>query len=349
MLEAIYLSLGIALAIYYAIIMGANDAANSSSQPVGSGVMSLKSALTTFGIAATIGALVQGRMVMITVGKGVVEPISALDALLASIAAVLWITLATWLKLPISTSHTIVSSVLGIGIAKTILGTSNELTIRWSLVEKIILSWVCSPAASIALAYLLYQFFKRLAIYMMHQGWNVGKIFSAIVIASHLWGAYSFGANDIANATGVYVTVASRVLGLPSQTAMTVLAAIGGGAIALGGFWWGHRVIGVVGFRITRLDYITAASAILSYAAIVWLFTTIPKLLIGYGMPISTTYVAVSSIVGAGIAAYGFRGISWKLFLMIFLGWTLTLPIACGLSTGIQVLTYKFLPSEYIR
>ncbi len=352
MLDVIYLCLGLCLAVYFAVIMGANDAANSSAQPVGSGIMSMRAALTTFAIAAALGAVVQGYMVITTVGKGVVKPIGALDAILASAAAVAWITIATYLKLPISTTHSIVSAVLGIGIARIVAG--DVISIKWDLVQKIVLSWVFSPASSIALSLALYHLFRLLAITAIRRGWSVTKIFAGLVIAGHLWGAYSFGANDVANATGVYVTVAKIVIGtyvwsgLDEMTTMRLLSLIGALGIAVGGFWWGWRVISTVAYRITRLGHVTAAAAIWSYAAVVWLFTTVPAILIGYGMPISTTYVAVSAIAGAGIASNGLRGVSWKTLAVVFASWVVTLPAACGLSALLHLVAYRLIPEAWI-
>jgi PiT family inorganic phosphate transporter len=73
----------------------------------------------------------------------------------------------------------------------------------------------------------------------------------------------------------------------------------------------------------------------------VWLFTTIPYLLFGYGLPISTTYVAAGSIIGVGIARSGWRGINLKTVIFVISSWLLTLPVTVGLSIAIYyVLTY---------
>ena len=320
-IDVVLLSLGLVFSISYAFIMGANDAANSSAQPIGSGVMKLKTALISFAIAAAIGALIQGHMVMITIGKGIVSNVSILGAFSSSLGALIWVLLATLLKLPVSTSHSIVSAVLGYGLAGLIL--SKAMDINWKLVIKIILSWIVSPACCIASAYLLCKALRRI---------RSTKVLKGLIIAGHVFGAYSFGANDIANATGIYVTVASQVWGTPDPTTMIILAAIGSIGIALGGFTLGYRVIETVGYRIVRLDLPTAAAGILTYAFIVWLFTTVPKLLIGYGMPISTTYAAVSALIGAGLATYGFSGVSWRTFVTIFCAWVFTLPAAAGIT-----------------
>ncbi|RLG82162.1 MAG: inorganic phosphate transporter, partial [Thermoprotei archaeon] len=117
--ETLYVVLGLFAALYIAWNLGANDAANPTNAAVGSGAIKLRDAILLFSLFAAIGAIVQGYMVMKTIGKGVVRDIDAMGALVASIAAGLWITLATWKGIPVSTTHSTVGAVLGIGFAYT--------------------------------------------------------------------------------------------------------------------------------------------------------------------------------------------------------------------------------------
>jgi PiT family inorganic phosphate transporter len=119
---------------------------------------------------------------------------------------------------------------------------------------------------------------------------------------------------------------------------MRLLAALGAAGIALGGFTWGYRVIRTVGFRITRLDYVSGASAELANALVVWLFSKIPYLVFGYGMPISTTHASVSAIIGVGIAKHrSLQGVNWRTVGLIVAGWLLTLPVAASIGLAVYV------------
>ena len=146
----------------------------------------------------------------------------------------------------------------------------------------------------------------------------IDKFMKPLLIVGLCYSAYAFGTNDIANATGVYVTVARMVLGNPpEQNVMFLLAIFGSIGIAIGGFWLGPRVIEMVAFKITRLDIISGAAAEVSNALIVHLFTLIPYMVLGYGMPISTSIASVGSLVGVGLSRYGSSGINKKTILFI--------------------------------
>jgi len=99
-----------------------------------------------------------------------------------------------------------------------------------------------------------------------------------------------------------------------------------GGAIA------GRKVVETLAYRVTRLDVVTSIDANADGIA-VWLYTTIPYLLFGYGMPISTTYAAVGAIIGAGIAKYkSLKALNAKLILFIMFAWVITLSATALLA-----------------
>lgn len=329
--EFLYLVLGLIAALFIAWNLGANDAANPTNTAVGAGALTLRKALILFSIFAAIGALAQGYMVMKTIGKGVVKDVDPLGALIASLAAGVWIMLSTWKGLPVSTTHSTVGSVLGVGFAYMVLKGTTQ--IDWNVVLSVILSWIASPLLAIILSINLYFMFSKLAKHLLSKGRNVDKVFKFLLIFNLAFSAYAFGVNDVGNATGVYIAVVSKIFGLPDMTTMFYLALLGSLGIAAGALTWGYRVVRTVGFKITRLDYISATSAVLSNALIVWCFSTIPKFVIGYGMPISTTHASVSSVIGVGIAkSRGVSGVDWKVVGYIVISWLLTVPVAACLS-----------------
>lgn len=333
--ETLYVILGLAASLYIAWNLGANDAANPTNAAVGSGAIKLRNAIILFSVFAAIGALVQGYMVMKTIGKGVVRDVDPLGALSASIAAGLWITLATWKGIPVSTTHSTVGAVLGIGFAHMLL-EHKPTSINWNVVFTVILSWVTSPLSAILLSMILYFLFAHLEHSLSSKSRDLYKVFKYIILFNLAFSAYAFGANDVGNATGVYVSVISRLYGVPDTSTMFYLALLGAIGIVVGAFTWGYRVIRTVGFNIIRLDYVMAAAAGLSNALVVWLFSTIPKLLIGYGMPISTTHASVSSVIGVGIArSRSLRALNLRTVSLIIASWILTVPIAASLSFAI--------------
>jgi len=341
---ALYAALGLAAAMYLAWCIGANDAANPTAKAVGPGAVPLKRALAVFAVFATVGALAQGYMVIKTIGKGVVAGITPLGALCSSVAAGLWVTLATRAGLPISTTHSAVSAVVGVGFAMQLLGEGASVNL--SVLRKVVASWVVSPLSAIALTVAFYAALSKLTELLMSRGVRVELWYRRAFYATIAFQAYSFGANDVGNATGVYVTVVSGLYGMPDEETMRLLALLGAAGIALGAFTWGYRVVETCAYRITSMDYVSGLAGQLGGGLVVWLFTTVPYYLFGFGMPISTTHAAVGSIIGAGLARHKkMRGVNWKTVLVIFASWIFTLPVAASAGAAVYLLVRAALTS----
>ena len=338
------LVLGFLASFYMAWNIGANDAANPTDTAVGSGALSLEKALLIFSVSALIGALTQGWMVMKTLGKGIVTDIEVVGALCAVLGASIWVLAASLKGMSISTSQSITGGVLGIGLAYVALGKMSIQEINWEVVINILLSWITSLALSIALAIIFYKVFSRIAMFLELKKYRSEAIMMGLIIASLVFSAYSFGANDVGNATGVYYTVASKYIGTPDVSTRIMLALIGSIGIMIGGYTVGKRVINTVAYKITRLDLVTGLSAEYSNALTIWIYTTIPYMYFGYGMPVSTTHASVSSIIGVGIAKNNsFKNINWNIVKDIVKSWILSLPITASLSFILRLGIHYFL------
>lgn len=343
MIEIALYIVGLAASAFVAFCIGANDAANPVDQSIGAGTLTLKRALLLFSLFTMIGALIQGRYVIKTLGAGIVPKIDVVAALIAVVAAGTWVLVATIFGLPISTSQSITGAIIGVGLAYVLVGLMEFNKINWTVMISILVSWITSPAIAMSLVALLYLLFAKLASFLRRRGYDVRKPFVALHIASVAFAAYSFGANDVANATGVYLAVTREFLGLPTEEAMIMLSALGGTFMAIGGFTLGSRVIRTTAFRITRLDLPSGAAAGFSLALTVWLFTTIPYIVWGFGMPISTTQVSVSSIIGVGIVkARSLRGINLRVVATIVASWLLTVPITIGIASCLYIIAWTF-------
>ncbi len=133
---------------YMAMNIGANDVANNVGPAVGSAALGIGGAILIASIFEAMGALVAGADVVGTIKKGIVDPaafggdpqlfVYAMSA--ALLAAALWLKLATWLKAPVSTTHSIVGGVLGGGIA-----AGGFAIVSWGTMGKIVASWIVSP------------------------------------------------------------------------------------------------------------------------------------------------------------------------------------------------------------
>ncbi len=334
----ILLTCGLILSFVMAFNMGGNDAANPTDCVVGSEVLSIRKAVMLFSVFTLIGSLLQGFMVMKTIGIGIVPEIDIFGAFTIVLSANIWILISSLLGRPISTTHSIIGAVLGYGFVKYGLNINTQILVI------IILSWISSPLCSLILAFIIYRMLKVLITRnKFGESLVFEKMIKALLIFSLCFSAYAFGANDVGNATGVYVTIASKLGHLPDYNAMILLATYGAIGIATGGFVIGPRVIGTVAFKVCRLDVLTGLAAEMSNALVVYLFTTIPYMLIGYGLPISTSYATVGSIIGAGVAKSG-KSINKTVIISIALFWILTVPVTAILC-GLIYITSTFMTS----
>jgi len=143
-----FLTVAAVFGAYMAMNIGANDVANNVGPAVGSGALSIGGAIIIASIFEAGGALIAGGDVVKTIKKGIIDPVAfAGDPMIfvyamaaALLAAALWLTLATMLKAPVSTTHSIVGGVMGAGIA-----AGGFAIVSWSTMGKIAMSWVISP------------------------------------------------------------------------------------------------------------------------------------------------------------------------------------------------------------
>jgi PiT family inorganic phosphate transporter len=198
----------------------------------------------------------------------------------------------------------------------------------------IFISVIASPLLSIGLAMALFFLFRKLFGKISESGRSTDNIMRFLLIFALCFSAYAFGANDVANATGVFATATESISGLSSTTSMRLLALFAAVGIAVGGFTLGKRVIDTGARRITKLSLLTGVSAGFSNAVTVYLFTTIPTLLFGWGVPVSTTHCSMGAIIGVGIAQ-GRESVDKRTVGKIILYWVITFPCVALLSAGL--------------
>jgi len=143
-----FLAIAALFGAYMAMNIGANDVANNVGPAVGSKALTMIGAIIIAAVFESAGALIAGGDVTGTIKKGIIDPMAFAEpehfvwAMTAALlAAALWLNLATYLKAPVSTTHSIVGGVIGGGIAAA--GTFG--IVAWGTMGKIAVSWVISP------------------------------------------------------------------------------------------------------------------------------------------------------------------------------------------------------------
>ena len=168
-MDLIILSITALLGLYMAWNIGANDVANSMADAVGSKSISIKKAVILAGICEFAGAVLVGSHVTDTIRKGIVSPdaIASIPGLMegdaatilvlgmtaALLSAALWLHLASWTGMPVSTTHSIVGAVAGFGIA-----AAGWQCVNWGKMGQIVASWFISPLVGGLFGYIFFIF-----------------------------------------------------------------------------------------------------------------------------------------------------------------------------------------------
>ena len=156
------LILSLAVCAYMAWNIGANDVANAMGTSVGSRALTLKQAVIVAAVFEFCGAFFAGDAVTDTVRKGIlsvdfdtVTMEFANDLMYAFIAAMMaaavWLTIATRLGLPVSTTHSIIGGIVGAGLVLEVQHSTS--LIDWEVISKVVMSWVASPVMGGLLAF----------------------------------------------------------------------------------------------------------------------------------------------------------------------------------------------------
>ena len=149
---------------YMAWNIGANDVANAISTSVGTKALSLKKAIILAAILEFLGAYLLGGRVSETIQSGIVNPevfkkdtlIFILGMISALLATGIWLNVASYFRLPVSTTHAIVGAILGFG---AIIGGIHA--VHWLKVLLIAMSWLATPLISGFIAYLVFSLLQK--------------------------------------------------------------------------------------------------------------------------------------------------------------------------------------------
>lgn len=295
--------------------IGANDAANSLGTAVGSKVVTLRQGILLIVIFGALGAYFQGGYVTKTIGKGIVDlqglsvtnkNTAALVALVSTFAACIWVAMATYWKMPISTSHSVVGAVAGAGLAL-------DLPVNWKVMGDIFICWICTPLGAALIGYVLYLALQKVFPLLVPDRF-ADTVLTILIVTSGCYVAFTWGANDVANATGVLA--GANILDV-NKSVM-----IGGLAIVLGIATWGYKVIETIGTQITQLLPLMAFAVQLASGLNVQIYTLC-------GIPVSTSHSIVGAIFGVGLVK-GMKMLNLKIMREIVTCWIAT-PFVSGL------------------
>ncbi len=312
--------------------LGANDASNVFGSAVGSRMVSFRKAAIIASIFVILGAVIQGAGASGTLGKlGAVNAIGG--SFTVALAAAITIYMMTKFALPVSTTQAIVGAIIGWNF---FTGNSTDS----KTLSQIVITWVSGPVIGAIFAILLYillKKFKRSA--KIHMIRFESYIKTGLIVVG-AFGAYSLGANNIANVMGVFIpafNLQDLDFGIFILNSSQQLFLVGGIAIAAGILTYSKRVMETIGGSIVELSSEAALVVVLAQSIVLFIFssTFLSNLSVKLGLPpipmvpVSSSQVVVGCVLGIGLYK-GARNINFKILGGIALGWLAT-PIASGL------------------
>ena len=308
----------VVLGLIFDFINGFHDTANAIATSVATRVLSPLQAVLMAGVLNFVGALT-GTAVASTVGKGIVPPESSTQTLViaALLAAIAW-NLVTWyFGLPSSSSHALVFSIVGAGVAS---GGWSAIEIKGlnATFEGLVFSPILGFAgAFVVMVLLLNAFAKALPS-------TVTRFFGRAQILSAAYMAYSHGSNDAQKTMGVVTMAIATYEGwggsnwqVPTWVILAAATSMGLGT-AIGGW----RIIRTMGLRVVNLRPINGFAAETAAATVIEVASRL-------GIPVSTTHTISSAILGVG-STRRLSAVRWGVAGQIVLGWIFTIP-ACFL------------------
>ncbi len=311
--------------------LGSNDAANIFGTAVGSKMVRFRTAAIVSSIFIVLGAVLQGSGTTETLGKlGAVDAIGG--AFTVSLCAAFTVFLMNRNKLPSSTTQAVVGAIIGWN-----LFTGNQTD--YSTLSIILSTWLIGPLMGIFFSALLFLFvrwlLRKLKIHLIKLD---GYIRWGLIIVG-AFGAYSLGANNIANVVGVFIPSAPNILvdfGLFQLNGVRMVYLLGGLSIAVGIFTYGSKVMETVGSGIMNLSPEAAIVVVLAHSLVLFIFSssTLSTLLQYVGLPriplvpISSSQLVVGAIIGIGLVK-GVQELRFKTIGTIVLGWLL-IPVLSG-------------------
>jgi PiT family inorganic phosphate transporter len=340
-------------ALVFEYINGFHDTANSIATVVATKVLSPRQAVMLAAVT-NLGGAFMGTAVATTIASGLVDPKVATSEVLicALLAAIVWDLLTWWFGMPSSSSHALVGGLCGACLAAA---RNNWNVLVWSvpnhehwwkskgLLWKVVIPMISSPICGLVLGFLLMGL-----LYFLLRNWRtatVNKTFGKLQLLSSAYMGFSHGTNDAQKTMGIialalltgtssgmfdhlpvwlsFLRTAPQPGNQPMEIAIwiKVLCAL---TMCAGTAVGGWRIIKTLGHKMVRLHPVhgfaaeTASATVLVTAA-------------HFGMPVSTTHVVTTSIMGVGCAK-GFNHLRFDVVERILWAWIMTLPASAGVA-----------------
>lgn len=307
-------------ALAFDFINGFHDTANAIATAVSTKALKPRHAIALAAIMNFVGAL-SFTGVAKTITKDIVDPFTlengSLVILAALISAIAWNLITWYYGIPSSSSHAIIGSIAGGAIAAAGFNSLN-----YTGFIKIIEALLLSPVLAFVVGYLVYSIIK--IIFKNHNLTKTNRNFRLFQIFTAALQSFTHGTNDAQKAMGIITMalIANNYVAtddIPFWVQFSCAT-----AMALGTSVGGWKIIKTVGGKIMKIRPVNGVAADLTGAMIIFGATYIH-------LPVSTTHVISSSILGVG-ASHRIKGVKWGTAQRMLITWVITLPISALLA-----------------
>ena len=323
-------------ALAFDFINGFHDTANAIATSVSTRALKPRVAVTMAAIMNFVGAITFVGVAK-AIASDIVDPFTlnafegdvtgSVVILAALSSAITWNLLTWYYGIPSSSSHTLIGSIAGAAVASAGLNILN-----YTGFLKIIQALILSPIIALTLGFIVMKIFK-----FIFQGtplYGTTKAFRFTQIGTAALQSFTHGTNDAQKAMGI-ITMA--LIAANWQTTDEVQGWVRFAcalAMGLGTSIGGYKIIKTVGGKIMKIRPVNGVAADLTSASIIFGATLI-------SLPVSTTHVISSAIMGVG-AAQRVKGVKWGTARKIVVTWFITLPIS-AIMAGIFYFVYSFI------
>lgn len=316
----------------FAWSIGAHYTGACMGMPYGSGSIRMIPALVLMAVLSFFGAWLASHAVETTVGLHIVDAhrVTVTAAIVVIVTAFALTSLFNLVKVPTSTIQILVFCVVGMALGA-------RIAIHWLTILELAIIWIIAPPVATGLGYLFTLGMDRVVGFRpahdegaarMATAPSVLAVLGMILVTVGAAASFMMGANDVSNATGVFV--------MTHLFSVWTAGLIGGAGLLIGVLTWGRPLLHKVAFDIVHVDLSMSSAAQLVQAVVVLLAVT-------FGFFTSMNQALVGAMTGAGLAR-GRKSIEWKSVLNIVKGWLAGPPAGIVLAFLLARLIGNWLP-----
>jgi PiT family inorganic phosphate transporter len=322
------------LALLFDFINGFHDTANAIATSISTRALSPRFAVVYAAILNLVGAVIYSGVAK-TIGGKIADPSKLAHGteivIIALIAAIFWNLLTWYYGIPSSSSHTLIGALAG-----AVWAGDGFHSINWQGFIQIIEILILSPIVAFGVGFVIMGLIKYFVIATGNKSRSkFNRAFRMLQVVSAGLLSYSHGSNDAQKAMGIIVfglVAAGMQSTLDVPLWVKICAAI---SMGLGTSIGGWRIIKTVSRNIIKIEPINGFASDLTSSIVIQASTAM-------GMPLSTTHVISSSIIGTG-SVLRFHDVKWGTVTRMVTTWVITIPISMAIAYLLYSIVFKLL------